>query len=233
MHIELTGLRKVYGGGKVALDGLDIAFSPGVTGLIGPNGSGKTTLLRLLATTLAPTGGSIHWNGVDAVRKPDALRRDLLYVPQNFAGYPLLGAREFLEYLARLRGVGARAARTAAFEALEIVGLREDSRRALGTFTPGMLGRLAIAYVLQSDARVLLLDEPTAGLDPFARKLLCDAVRARAGERIAILCTHIFDDLDALADRIVALRAGRIAEDGPRRDLSRIYSNVFDAASAS
>jgi ABC-type multidrug transport system ATPase subunit len=233
MELQLRALRKVYSGGKVGLDGIDFTFRAGVTGLVGPNGSGKTTLLRLLATTLAPTGGEIRWNGSDAAKHPDVLRRDLLYVPQNFTGYPNLSAQEFLEYLACLRGVGLRDAARTASEVLEIVGLGDDRKRRLGAFTPGMMQRMAIAYVLQTDARVVLLDEPTAGLDPGARRLFCDAIRQRASERIAILCTHIFEDLETLADRVVALRSGRIVEEGVRADLPRVYAGVFDLETAS
>jgi ABC-2 type transport system ATP-binding protein len=233
MELELRALRKVYGGGKVGLDGVDVTFRTGVTGLVGPNGSGKTTLLRLLATTLAPTGGDILWNGGNAAKRPDVLRRDLLYVPQNFTGYPNLSAQEFLEYLAQLRGVAGGDAKRTASEVLGIVGLGDDRKRRLGAFTPGMLQRLAIAYTLQTDAKVVLFDEPTAGLDPGARRLFCDAVRQHANDRIAILCTHIFEDLETLADRVVALRSGKIVEDGIRADLPRVYAAVFELEMAS
>jgi ABC-type multidrug transport system ATPase subunit len=233
MELQLRALRKVYAGGKVALDGIDVTFGTGVVGLVGPNGSGKTTLLRLLATTLAPTSGEILWNGRDAAKSPDALRRDLLYVPQNFTGYPNLSAQEFLEYLARLRGVGSRDAKRTAQQVLGIVGLGDDRKRRLGAFTPGMLQRLAIAYTLQTDAKVVLLDEPTAGLDPGARRLFCDSIRQHASDRIAILCTHIFEDLEALADRVVALRAGKVVRDGTRDELKSLYADVFELEMAS
>lgn len=233
MELELRALKKVYAGGKVGLDSVDVTFVPGVTGLVGPNGSGKTTLLRVLATTLAPTSGTITWNGADVARRADALRRDLLYVPQNFVGYPDLSAQEFLEYLAHIRGVGGRPARQAATGALGVVGLGEDRKRKLGAFTPGMMQRLAIAYMLQTDAKVVLLDEPTAGLDPGARRLFCESVRQHAQDRIAILCTHILEDLEALADRIVALRSGAIAHDTPGADVRRVYSEIFELEPAS
>jgi ABC-type multidrug transport system ATPase subunit len=233
MELQVRSLRKIYGGGKVALDGIDVVFKPGVIGLVGPNGSGKTTLLRILATTLAPTGGEISWNGVNVARNPDALRRDLLYVPQNFVGYPNLSAQEFLSYLARIRGVESRAARRAADEALGAVGLGEDRKRRLGGFTPGMMQRLSIAYMLQTDAKVVLLDEPTAGLDPGARRLFSEAVRRSAQDSITILCTHIFDDLETLADRILGLRAGRVAEDAARNELQRVYADIFELEAAS
>jgi ABC-2 type transport system ATP-binding protein len=233
MELELRALRKVYGGGKVGLDGVDLTFRNGVTGLVGPNGSGKTTMLRVLATTLAPTSGDILWNGGNAAKNPDVLRRDLLYIPQNFTGYPNLSALEFLEYLAQLRGVGTRDARRTANDVLGMVGLGDDRKRRLGAFTPGMLQRLAIAYTLQTDAKVVLLDEPTAGLDPGARRLFCESIRMHASDRIAILCTHILDDLETLADRVVALRSGKIVEDGERGDLARIYTNVFELEIAS
>ena len=233
MRLQLRGLRKVYSGGKVGLDGVNVAFEAGVTGLIGPNGSGKTTLLRLLATTLAPTGGTIDWNGADAARDPGALRRDLLYIPQNFVGYHNLSAQEFLEYLAHIRGVGSGPARRAATGALSAVGLGEDRKRRLGAFTPGMMQRLALAYMLQTDAKVVLLDEPTAGLDPGARRLFCDAVRSHAGDRITLLCTHILEDLEALADRILALRGGKIVVDTPGSGLQRAYADNFELAAPS
>ena len=234
VRLELHGLRKVYAGGKVGLDGIDLAFEPGVTGLIGPNGSGKTTLLRIVATTLAPSSGTIAWNGTDAARNPSALRRDLLYIPQNFVGYQNLSALEFLEYLAHIRGVGSGPARRAAASALTAVGLGEDRNRRLGAFTPGMMQRLALAYMLQTDAKVVLLDEPTAGLDPGARRLFCDAVRRHAGDRIALLCTHILEDLEALADRVSSRFAiGRIVHDTPGSGLRDAYADIFELAAPS
>ena len=233
MELELRGLRKVYGGGKVALDGLNLTFIPGVTGLVGPNGSGKTTLLRLLATTLAPTGGEILWNGRDAAKRPDALRQELLYVPQNFTGYPNLTGQEFLEYLASVRGVGGAQRRQAATDALGAVGLGDDRKRRLSTYTPGMLQRMSIAYVLQTSAKVVLLDEPTAGLDPGARRLFTDTIRKRSATGITILCTHIFEDLEVLADRIVALGAGKLTHDGAQAELKRVYDEIFALEAAS
>ncbi|MDE2480909.1 MAG: ATP-binding cassette domain-containing protein [bacterium] len=233
MNLTIAGLSKRYGS-KAALQDLNLTLEPGIVGLVGPNGSGKTTLLRILATTLAPSTGTINWDGRDVIRDPDRLRREMVYMPQQFAGYPHLTAFEFLVYLAELRGVARGDARRAATQALETMGLAGDAKRQLGAFTPGMLQRLGIGYVVSTDARVVLLDEPTAGLDPFARSLLCDALLRTARERLVVICTHIFDDLELIADRIVALRSGRIAAHATRdafieRARGRVWEIETDA----
>ncbi len=164
---------------------------PGVLGLLGPNGAGKSSLMRILATVTKPSSGRVLWNDVDIVRNPDTLRNVLGYLPQDFGVYPNLNAYEFLEYLAAVKGIEAGTAKKRIGELLDLVNLTEAAKRPLGGYSGGMRQRVGIAQALLNDPQLLIVDEPTAGLDPEERVRFRNLLSELSGERIVILSTHI------------------------------------------
>ncbi len=211
MQIEIRGLRKVYPGGIVALEGIDLTIPPGVFGLLGPNGSGKTTLMRILATLLDPTEGQVAIDGLDVGRDRSAIRNMLGYMPQEFGFYPSLTAYETLDYFAllcRVADPGQRRKRID--EALRRVNLVEYADRRVGAFSGGMKQRLGIAQALLNDPQMIIVDEPTSGLDPEERIRLRSLIAELAAGRIVILSTHIVSDVEMAAERLAILREGRL-----------------------
>ena len=221
MRLEIDAVRKVYRGEVVALAGITLVLEPGVLGLLGPNGAGKSTLMRILATLARPTAGRVLWNGTDLARDPDALRDVLGYLPQDFGVYPNLTPREFLEYLAAARGLRGAGVRRRIDALLELVNLADASRRPLGGFSGGMRQRVGIAQALLNDPQLLIVDEPTGGLDPEERVRFRNLLSDLAGHRIVILSTHIVSDVEAVATRIALLAHGRLLADATPEDLLR------------
>jgi ABC-type multidrug transport system ATPase subunit len=216
MELTIEGVGKRYARSVWGLREFTLALGPGVLGLLGPNGAGKSTLMRIIATVTRPTTGRVTWNGTDLARDPDAVRRVLGYLPQDFGVYPNLTALEFLEYLAAAKGLEARAARARIAELLELVNLTEVARRPLGGFSGGMRQRVGIAQALLNDPRLLIVDEPTAGLDPEERLRFRNLLSELSGERIVILSTHIVSDVEAVATRIAMIAQGHlVAHDAP------------------
>ncbi|MDA2805258.1 ATP-binding cassette domain-containing protein [Nocardiopsis suaedae] len=217
--LDLIDITKVYRGGHRAVDGISLGLRPGVLGLLGPNGAGKSTLMRIAATAARPTSGRVLLDGADASARPRALRRTLGYLPQDFGFYPNLTAREFLSYLAAAKGVGARAARVRIGELLDLVGLGAAADRRLGGYSGGMLRRVGIAQALVNDPRVIILDEPTAGLDPEERARLHALLSDLAAERAVVLSTHIVPDVEDIAAEVAVVAAGRLVLRGRPADL--------------
>jgi ABC-type multidrug transport system ATPase subunit len=211
---ELIDVTKVYRGGKRAVDGITMHLGPGVVGLLGPNGAGKSSLMRVAATVTRPTSGRVRFDGVDVVARPDVLRRRLGYLPQEFGVYPHLTAREFLSYLAAVKGLPARAARARIDELLELVNLTEAVKRPLGGYSGGMLRRVGIAQTLLADPRVLIIDEPTAGLDPEERVRFRNLLSDLAVDRLVLLSTHIVSDVESVAGDIAIVAHGRVLRRG-------------------
>ena len=199
-----------YRNGHAAVQGVSLALGPGILGLLGPNGAGKSTLMRLLATLAKPTGGRITWNGNDLVSNPDALRAELGYLPQDFGVYPALSAREFLAFLAAVKGLSARATPDRVDECLSMVGLSEVADRRLGDYSGGMRQRVGIAQALLNDPKLLIVDEPTVGLDPEERVRFRHLLAELAGERLVILSTHIVSDIEASAATLAVMAGGRL-----------------------
>nr|BFE64892.1 ABC transporter ATP-binding protein [Dactylosporangium thailandense] len=228
--LELLDITKVYKGQKRAVDGLTLRLEPGLIGLLGPNGAGKSSLLRIAATVTRPTGGQVRFEGQDAVARPDGLRRALGYLPQDFGVYPNLSAVEFLTYLAAVKGLSTRSARARVDELLELVNLTHAAKRALGGFSGGMLRRVGIAQTLLGDPRVLIVDEPTAGLDPEERVRFRNLLSDLAATRVVLLSTHIVGDVESVAARIAVVKGGRIRLDGAPEDLLRsVAGHVWEA----
>ena len=210
MRLVIDGVSKIYRGGVHALAEFGLEVGPGVLGLLGPNGAGKSTLMRILATLTRPTAGRVAWDGHDIVRQPDAVREVLGYLPQDFGVYPHLSALEFLDYIAAAKGLEPRAARRRIDELLEIVNLGDARKRPLGGFSGGMRQRVGIAQALLNDPQLLIVDEPTGGLDPEERVRFRNLLSELPGERVVILSTHIVSDVEAVATDIAIIARGRL-----------------------
>jgi len=221
VKLAIEGVCKTYRGGVRGLDDFSLELGPGVLGLLGPNGAGKSTLMRILATITRPTSGRVTWNGTDISTSPDAVRNVLGYLPQDFGVYPNLSAQEFLQYIAAAKGVEARAASRRIDELLQVVNLAEVRKRPLGGFSGGMRQRVGIAQALLNDPELLIVDEPTAGLDPEERVRFRNLLSELSGERIVILSTHIVSDVEATATRIALIARGRLVADAMPEELLR------------
>jgi ABC-type multidrug transport system ATPase subunit len=220
LSIEHVGKR--YRGDTWGLRDFSLSLGPGVLGLLGPNGAGKSTLMRILATVTRPTEGIVRWNGADVAARPDALREVLGYLPQDFGVYPNLNPVEFLEYLAAVRGIEGAEARRRIDRLLELVNLGDARRRPLGGFSGGMRQRVGIAQALLNDPKLLIVDEPTAGLDPEERVRFRNLLSDLSGERIVILSTHIVSDVEATATRIALIAGGRLIRDASPEAMLRV-----------
>jgi ABC-2 type transport system ATP-binding protein len=229
VNLTIDAIGKQYRGGNWALKDVTLSLGPGVLGLLGPNGAGKSTLMRILATITPPTEGRATWNGQDIQREPDGLRATLGYLPQDFGVYPNLNAQEFLEYIAAAKGLDARAARRRIDDLLQLVNLVEARKRPLAGFSGGMRQRVGIAQALLNDPRLLIVDEPTAGLDPEERVRFRNLLSDLSGERIVILSTHIVSDVEATATRIALIDKGRlVACSAPEELLERALGKVWE-----
>lgn len=221
MQLEISHLSKTYRGGVAALKDFSLQLRPGVLGLLGPNGAGKSTLMNVLATITRPTSGSVRWNGVEIAQNPNTLRNILGYLPQDFGVYPNLNAVEFLEYLAAVKGLDRTAARKRIDELLQLVNLTEMRKRPLGGFSGGMRQRVGIAQALLNDPQLLIVDEPTAGLDPEERVRFRNLLSELSGERIVILSTHIVSDVEATATEIALIAKGTLVVHATPEELLR------------
>lgn len=221
MKLVIDNVSKVYRGQVWALRDFSLETGPGVVGLLGPNGAGKTTLMNILATITRATAGTVLWNGTDVKRRPDALRAVLGYLPQDFGVYPNLNAVEFLEYLAAVKGLDASSARRRINDLLKLVNLADVRKRPLGSYSGGMKQRVGIAQALLNDPQLLIVDEPTAGLDPEERVRFRNLLAELSGERIVILSTHIVSDVEAAATEVALISEGKLVLHALPEDLLR------------
>ena len=208
LAMESVGYR--YPRGQDAVSGVDLSLTPGIVGLLGPNGAGKSTLMRVLSTLAKATSGRVTWRGEDFARTPDALRRELGYLPQDFGVYEALSAREFLAFLAAVKGLPARAVAARVDHCLAMVGLDDVADQRLGGYSGGMRQRVGIAQALLNDPKLLIVDEPTVGLDPEERVRFRHLLAELAGERLVILSTHIVSDIEASAGTLAVMAAGKL-----------------------
>ena len=229
MQLVIDQVGKCYKGNVWALRGFSLQLQPGVLGLLGPNGAGKTTLMSILATITRATEGRVAWNGTDLAQNPDAIRRVLGYLPQDFGVYPNLNVVEFLEYLAAVKGLDAASARRRIDELLNLVNLSDVRKRPLGGFSGGMKQRAGIAQALLNDPQLLIVDEPTAGLDPEERVRFRNLLSELSGERIVILSTHIVSDVEATATDIALISKGTlVAHASPEELLRQAEGKVWE-----
>ena len=229
LHLAIQNVSKRYRGNVWALRDFSLEIGPGVLGLLGPNGAGKTTLMNILATITRASGGTVTWNGIDLARRPDAIRSVLGYLPQDFGVYPNLNAVEFLEYLAAVKGLDATASRRRIDELLNLVNLADVRNRPLGGYSGGMKQRVGIAQALLNDPLLLIVDEPTAGLDPEERVRFRNLLSELSGERIVILSTHIVSDVEAAATNIALISQGTlVAHSSPENLLRQVEDRVWE-----
>ncbi len=229
MQLTIDSVSKRYGGGNWALRNFSLQLGHGVLGLLGPNGAGKTTLMSILATITRATEGRVSWNSDDLASRPDALRSTLGYLPQDFGVYPNLNAVEFLEYLAAVKGLDALASKRRIEELLNLVNLTDVRKRPLGGYSGGMKQRIGIAQALLNDPQLLIVDEPTAGLDPEERVRFRNLLSELSGERIIILSTHIVSDVEATATDIALISQGTlVAHASPESLLQRVEGKVWE-----
>jgi ABC-type multidrug transport system ATPase subunit len=229
MKLSILHLSKQYRRDFWGLRDFDIELTPGVIGLLGPNGAGKSSLMRMLATITQPTEGTVKWNDTDIVKSPDTLRSVLGYLPQDFGVYPNLTGLEFLEYMAAIKGLDAKTARRRIDELLVVVNLVNAAKRPLGGYSGGMKQRVGIAQALLNDPQLLIVDEPTVGLDPEERVRFRNLLSDLAGERIIILSTHIVSDVEATATEIVIINKGRkIQHSAPEKLLQLLEGKVWE-----
>ena len=222
MKLEIRGVGKRYRGNVWGIQDFSMEVGPGVLGLLGPNGSGKSTLMRILATVTRATTGSVKWDGFDIASSPNEVRKVLGYLPQDFGIYPNLNALEFLTYLAAARGISGRSAGRRIDALLQLVNLFDARKRPLGSLSGGMRQRVGIAQALLNDPRLLIVDEPTAGLDPEERVRFRNLLTELAGERIVILSSHIVSDVEAVATSIVVIKSGHLQFHAAPEELLRI-----------
>jgi len=225
MRVTIQQLMKTYGRSVRALDGVDLAIESGMFGLLGPNGAGKTTLMRILAGILHPTSGAVRVGDWDATaeRGRAAVKRVLGYLPQELGVYPDLSARQFLDYIAILKGIDdGRERRRRVGALLETVTLTEAADRKLKTFSGGMKQRVGIAQALLNDPRLLIVDEPTAGLDPEERIRFRNLLSDLAGDRTVLLSTHIVEDVAQTCRNLAVMARGRILFHGTTAGLVEV-----------
>ncbi len=212
-RLQIEALNKRYRSGVHALKDVSLDIGPGVLGLLGPNGAGKSSLMRIIATVMKPSSGSVRWNGSDTAAKPDSVRSQLGYLPQDAGVYPNLNAREFLRYMAALKGLSGRTAERNIDQLLEELNLAAAGNRPLGGFSGGMKQRVGIAQALLGDPQIVVVDEPTVGLDPEERSRFRELITGIAGDRIVILSTHIVSDVETIAERVVMISGGTVIAD--------------------
>jgi ABC-2 type transport system ATP-binding protein len=228
IKLEMHNLGKAYKGVQ-ALQDFNLKLTPGILGLLGPNGAGKSTLMRMLATITKPSQGTILWNGQDVVKDPEGLRSVLGYLPQDFGVYPNLSAQEFLEYMAAIKGMSGEEARRRISDLLDLVNLREAARRPLGGYSGGMRQRVGIAQALLNNPQLLIVDEPTVGLDPEERVRFRNLLSDLSGERIVILSTHIVSDVESTATDIAILHKGHLkVRAQPEQLLKQMEGSVWE-----
>ena len=222
MSLLIENVGKQYkGSNHFALSDINLDLGSGILGLLGPNGAGKSTLMRIIATITKPTKGNVHWNGSDITKQPNKIRMELGYLPQDFGVYPNLNADEFLQYMAAIK--------ERIENLLSVVNILEARKRPLGDYSGGMKQRIGVAQALLNDPGILIIDEPTVGLDPEGRVRFRYLLAELATERIVILSTHIVSDVEAIANDIAILIQGHLViRSSPEELLQGIDDKVWE-----
>ena len=229
MPLEIRGLSKRYANGVQALDNLSLTIGNNMFGLLGPNGAGKSTLMRTIATLQDPDSGQILLNGMDVVANKDAVRRQLGYLPQEFGIYPRISAVDMLHHLAVMKGIHKTGERKEVVDALlKQTNLWDARKKALSTYSGGMKQRFGIAQALLANPKLIIVDEPTAGLDPAERNRFLNLLSSLARDVIVILSTHIVEDVRELCPRMAIISNGRLVLEGaPDEALERLRGGIY------
>jgi ABC-2 type transport system ATP-binding protein len=234
--LAIENLTHVYAGGVKALDNVSLEIGQGMFGLLGPNGAGKSTLMRSVATLQTPTSGTIKFDDVDVIKEPEKLRRVLGYLPQDFGVYPRVSAYDMLDHMAVLKGISKPSERRETVEALlQQTNLWNDRRKAIAGFSGGMRQRFGIAQALIGRPSLLIVDEPTAGLDPEERNRFLNLLSEVGENVVVILSTHIVEDVSDLCSRMAIIAGGKIVLIGAPQELTgklagRIWRKIIAKA---
>lgn len=218
MELKITNLTKDFRKTR-AVNGVNYTFCSGVYGLLGVNGAGKTTLMRMLTTLLNPTSGAITWDGEDIFKMDKEFRRLLGYLPQDFGAYPDFSVQDYLMYISTLKGMKPAAARARVAQMLELTGMTQFKGKKMKALSGGMKRRAGIAQAVLNDPQILILDEPTAGLDPSERIRFRNLISELASDRIVLLSTHIVSDVESAASQIILMKDGKFLVTGTAEEL--------------
>ena len=227
--LKILDIHKTYPNGVKALDGISLEMGPGMLGLLGPNGAGKSTLMRTLATLQKPDEGNIVFNGLNVIDEPNEVRKILGYLPQEFGVYPKMSARKLLEYFALLKGLSSKSNQKQRIDyVLELTNLQEVQHKNVSEYSGGMKQRFGIAQLLLNQPQLIIVDEPTAGLDPEERRRFLNVLRAVGTENLVLFSTHIVDDVTDLCNKVAMINKGKLLTfANPKQAISDLEMKVW------
>ena len=229
MELTVKDVSKIYGGKKAALSHVSMTFTPGIYGLLGPNGAGKSTLMNIITDNIKTDGGNVLYNGTDIHTLKDKYRSRLGYMPQQQVLYDNFSGEEFLWYMAALKGMDKKSCKDRISELLNMVNLYTEKDKKIGSYSGGMKQRILIAQAMLNNPEILIMDEPTAGLDPSERIRIRNFLSTLSENKIIIIATHIVSDIEFIAKEIILLRNGEIANSGqPQKLLTEISDKVYE-----
>lgn len=229
MELTVKDVTKIYGSKKAALSHVSMTFTPGIYGLLGPNGAGKSTLMNIITDNIKTDGGNVLYNGTDIHTLKDKYRSLLGYMPQQQVLYDNFSGEEFLWYMAALKGMDKKSCKDRISELLNMVNLYTEKDKKIGSYSGGMKQRILIAQAMLNNPEILIMDEPTAGLDPSERIRIRNFLSTLSENKIIIIATHIVSDIEFIAKEIILLRNGEIANSGqPQKLLTEISDKVYE-----
>jgi len=230
MQLIINNLAKTYDNGVKAIDNLSIEIGKGMFGLLGPNGAGKSSLMRTIATLQTPDSGTVNFQGIDVLNQPMALRKVLGYLPQSFGVYPKISAESLLDYFATLKGISSKKERQIIVQkVLEITNLYDKRKKAVSTYSGGMKQRFGIAQLLLNNPKLIIVDEPTAGLDPAERHRFLNVLREVGTENTVIFSTHIVEDVKELCNDMAIMNTGKILlQEQPNTATNNLKNKIWE-----